>query len=578
MAIFHAEPSTPARPRRSLTGTRWLTATPDGPLPDNLSPTVATVLANRGVTTPTAIAEFLTADTALLADPLLLPDMAAAVAAVQDALERGARIRIFGDYDADGITSTALLVRAFQALGGNVDWFVPHRLEDGYGLHRTALDDAQAAGVELGITVDNGITAHDALGYAQHLGLKMIVTDHHEPDGALPPAVAVLNPKRADNQYPCRELAGVGVAFTLLRAVCAARGLPDSAPLRFLDLVAMGTIADVAPLLGENRILVRHGLALIMPQSKKLGLAELLKATGIQQCATCTDVGFQLGPRLNAAGRVASAASAVRLMLTNDRTEAVQLAQELCGHNQARQEEEVRTLEQALAMVDTLDLDQTKALVLASPDWHPGVIGIVASRLLERFHRPTALIAIQGNTGKGSARARTPFHLWEALAECAGMLMRFGGHRVAAGFEVETARIDEFRAALNGIADRVLTPEDFLPSLTLDAWVELGEVTIPFIHEIEGLAPFGMGNPTPVFAAADLMVRQCCRRGAEGNHLYLALSTDPTGPAIGGIWFRHGELADQLRPGDRVDAAFSIAVNTWQGVSSPQLMLKDVMV
>lgn len=552
-------------------------ATPDGPLPEGVPPTIGHVLANRGISAPEDVAAFLHAELTDIADPHLLPDMALAVAALDDALTRGARIRIFGDYDADGITSTVLLVRALQALGGQVDWFVPHRIDDGYGLNRDALQAAHAEGVELGITVDNGITAHDALAHAQALGLRMIVTDHHEPDGTMPPAIAVINPKRADNRYPYRDLAGVGVAFMLLRALCAARGVPDSAPLRFLDLVAIGTIADVAPLLGENRILVRHGLELITPQTKKVGLAELLKATGVQRGATCVDVGFQLGPRLNAAGRVASAESAVRLLLTNDQAEGMALAEQLCSYNTQRQHEEQRTLEQALAMVDALDLTTTKALILASPDWHPGVIGIVAARLLERYHRPTALIAIQGDSGKGSARACAPFHLWEALAECAPQLVRFGGHRVAAGFEVKTDNIDVFRTALNAVAVRTLTDDDLLPSLHIDAWVELPEITIPFIHQVDALAPFGMGNPTPIFAATDLVVRQVCRRGAEGHHLYMALSTGPTGPSIGGIWFRHGDCAEHIHPGARVDAAFTVAVNSWQGVSSPQLVIKDIM-
>ncbi|HEY3415425.1 MAG TPA: DHH family phosphoesterase, partial [Armatimonadota bacterium] len=387
MAIFHTEPTSPAQTRKSLTGTVWHITPPSAESPAGVPPAVGQVLAARGVVTTADADAFLTANLSTLHDPLLLPGMAEAVAAVLETLARGGRIRVFGDYDADGITSTALLVRALGALGGKIDWYLPHRIDDGYGLNIRALDEAHADGIELGITVDNGITAHEQLAHAAKIGLRMVVTDHHEPDGALPPAIAVLNPKRADNAYPFRELAGVGVAFTLLRAVCAARGLTPDAPMRFLDLVTLGTVADVVPLLGENRVLVRHGLPMLTPLSKKLGLSALLKAIGIDNCATCGDVGFQIGPRLNAAGRMAHAELALRLLLTADREEADGLAQQLCAQNTQRQEDEFRMLDQALKLVDACDLTREKVLVLDSSEWNPGIIGIVASRIVERFNR-----------------------------------------------------------------------------------------------------------------------------------------------------------------------------------------------
>ena len=579
MAIFHTEPQRASGARESVTGTRWTITPPAHHPPPEMPAALGQVLAARGITDAAELDAFLNADLSRLPDPLLLPDMAVAVQAVQEALARGAHIRIFGDYDADGITATALLVRALGALqlaDGVVDWYLPHRIDDGYGLNTQSLDEARASGVELGITVDNGITAHAQLAHARQIGLRMIVTDHHEPDGALPPAIAVLNPKRHDSAYPFRELAGVGVAYMLLSAVCAARGLSSAAPAKFLDLVTIGTVADIAPLTGVNRLLVRHGFPSLTLQNKKTGLAALLRAINVKERASCGDVGFQIGPRLNAAGRIAHAESALRLLLTNDRNEAESLAAQLGVHNTQRQEEELRTLEQALEMVEAHDLSREKVLVLVSPDWHPGVIGIVASRLVERYHRPCALIAVQDGIGKGSGRARAPFHLWEALEQCSGLLTRFGGHRVAAGFEVEERNIESLREALCAIGDRVLSDDDLLPSLTVDALLDLTEVTTEFARQTQALEPFGMGNPTPVFAAFDVGVQHCSLRGADGAHLSLALRTSSGNRTIPAIWFRHGAFADRIHPGEHIDIAFTVELNTWQGVTSAQLVVKDV--
>lgn len=587
MAIFHADPNCVAQPRESVTDTRWLVAAPVPPGAggalaggEEMAPVLRLVLALRGVSAPADVQTFLDANLSSLHDPWLMPDMAAAVNAVQETLANGGRIRIFGDYDADGITSSALLVRALNAISGKptVDWYLPHRIDDGYGLNTHALDEAQADGVVLGITVDNGITAHTQIAHAAEIGLRMIVTDHHEPGETLPPALAVLNPKRADSTYPFRELAGVGVAFALLRALCMKLGYPPAVPMKFLDLVTIGTVADVAPLIGENRILVRHGLPQLTPLNKKVGIAALLRAVGIAERAGIGDVGFQIGPRLNAAGRVAHADAALRLLLTGDRSEAEELAAQLCAHNTERQEEEKRTLEQALAKVEQLDLAQTRVLVLTDDNWHPGVIGIVASRLVDRYHRPCVLIAVQDGVGKGSARARAPFHLWEALEQCKHLLVRFGGHRVAAGFEVDAANIPALREALNVIGTRTLSDDDLLPALEIDTWLDLEEITTPLARQVELLAPFGMGNPTPVFAATDVQVAQCSRCGQEGQHLRLSVRTGPGGRAIPAIWFRIGDQADRLRPGARIDLAFTVGLNTYLGNTSVQLVVKDARV
>ena len=578
MAIFHKEPDTETPVRQSLTGTRWRIAPATTAVAAPGHPVIGQMLAARGICSEAEAEAFLHASLDALHDPFSMRDMQTAVEVVLDALTRNARIRIFGDYDADGITATALLVRALGKLGGTVDWYLPHRIDDGYGLNIAALEQAKNDGVEVGITVDNGITAHEQLAHAAALGLRMIVTDHHEPGETLPPAVAVLNPKRADDRYPDRDIAGVGVAFTLLRGLCQARGIPAPALAPFLDLVTIGTIADVAPLCGENRLLVRHGLPQLTLANKKVGIVALLRAVGVQERASCADVGYKIAPRLNAAGRVAHADDALALLITTERTEAETLARQLCDHNATRQGEEQQTLEDALRQVEAQELTREKILVLASEQWHPGVIGIVASRLVERFHRPAILIAVQDGVGKGSGRARAPFHLWEALHSCAPYLLRFGGHRAAAGFEVASSRIDELRAALQSLAEQQLRDEDLTPQLDIDAWIDLEDITSGFAREIEALAPFGMGNPTPVFAAADALVQQCCRRGQDGTHVSLSLRSGPGGRTIPAIWFRQGEQFERLHSGDRVDVAFTVGLNSWQGVTSAQLVIKDIQV
>jgi single-stranded-DNA-specific exonuclease len=499
---------------------------------------------------------------------------------IDETIRNRGRIRIFGDYDTDGITSCALLVRAFNALSGQelTDWYIPHRIDDGYGLNADAIDTALADGIALGITVDNGITSIDVLKHAQDIGLPMIVTDHHEPGEKLPVAVAVVNPKIAGHDYPYRELAGVGVAYNLLRALCKLRKLPDSAPQKFLDLTAIGTIADVAPLLGENRIIAQHGLLTINHNNRKIGIPALLRAADITTRVNSRDVAFKIAPRLNAAGRVAHAEASLKLLLSKDRAEADQLARGLCQNNAERQEEEKSTLESALAMVTEEDLATRRVLVLSSSDWHPGVIGIVASRLVERFNRPCVMIAVENKIGKGSARARDPFHLWEALDECSKLLNRFGGHRVAAGFEIKEANIKKLREAIDKIGHRTLTDEDLLPRIEIDGWAELCDVTTNFAYQVEKMQPFGMGNPEPTFAIENAIIDCVSARGTEGQHLNLMLRANQVGRCVSAIWFNAGEYTTKLRSGDKVDIAGTISLNTYMGTTTAQLKVKDIRV
>jgi single-stranded-DNA-specific exonuclease len=364
----------------------------------------------------------------------------------------------------------------------------------------------------------------------------------------------------------------------LLRALCKLRKLPDSAPQKFLDLTAIGTIADVAPLLGENRVIAHHGLLTINHNNRKIGIPALLRAADITTRVNSRDVAFKIAPRLNAAGRVAHAEASLKLLLSKDRVEADQLARGLCQNNAERQEEEKSTLESALAMVTEEDLATRRVLVLSSPDWHPGVIGIVASRLVERFNRPCVMIAVENKIGKGSARARDPFHLWEALDECSKLLNRFGGHRVAAGFEIKEANIKKLREAIDKIGHRTLTDEDLLPRIEIDGWAELCDVTTNFAYQVEKMQPFGMGNPEPTFAIENAIIDCVSARGTEGQHLNLMLRANQVGRCVSAIWFNAGEYTTKLRSGDKVDIAGTISLNTYMGTTTAQLKVKDIRV
>ena len=535
----------------------------------------ARVLLCRGISEPEEARVFLGHDLAGLIDPLQMRDMETAVGIVDAALKRGARIRIYGDYDVDGVCATALLVRALKGLGGEVDSYIPHRIEEGYGVNEEAVRQAHAEGVELLITVDCGSTAVAPIALARELGMEVVVTDHHRPGDELPQA-PVLNPCRVDCGYPFKGLAGVGVAFKLVAALARARGLAEGQELRFLDLVCLGTVGDVVPLLGENRLLVQHGLRRLA-KSRKVGIRELMRAAGIdpERPAGARDVAFGLAPRINAAGRMEDAQAAVRLLLTGDRGEAQALATHLSEQNEARRAEERRTLEEAETMVASgVDLEREKIIVLGSEGWHPGVIGIVASRLVDRHHRPCLLVAIADGIGKGSGRSIGAFNLWEALRECAPVLTRFGGHRYAAGFGIEAARIDDLRRRINEVAEERLTADDLMRQLEIDAEAALEELTPEAVGELNRLAPFGMGNPTPVLVTRGLRVDDIKRVG-DGSHLSLRLRGEG-GMTVGAIWFRAGALGEQLELGRRVDVCFRPRLDEWNGAVRVQLHVEDV--
>jgi single-stranded-DNA-specific exonuclease len=502
--------------------------------------------------------------------------MDAAVARLVRAVEEGERIACYGDYDVDGVTSTTLLAGFLRASGADVVTYVPHRLVEGYGLNVAAVEKLASQGVRLLVTLDCGITSAPEVRAATALGLDAVVVDHHTVPVELPAAAAILNPHQPGCGYPSKDLAAVGVTFALvmaLRKALRARGRfgerrPEPNLKDALDLVALGTVADVVSLVGANRILVRAGLE-VLATSRRPGVRALKRVAGIPEGVPvgAGQVGFRLAPRINAAGRLDDAGRGVRLLLSADPAEAEALASELDRENQARQEIERRILAEAIEDAGARVREGVRGLVLARDGWHAGVVGIVASRIVERFHRPAVLVALADEGGKGSGRSIEGFHLHDALSACASHLARFGGHRHAAGVTVDRDRLPAFRAAFEEHAAARLSDEDLVPRCRIDAWVEQGEVTERAAEDLARLGPFGAGHPEPVFAlrGAPTKARTV---GANGAHLKLGLG------GLDAIGFGMGDRIAAC--GGALEAAFSIGFDEWDGTRRLQLKLRDV--
>ncbi len=540
-----------------------------------VSPLMAQILINRGIFTAAAAKDFLDVSLAGLHPPMLMRDMDKGVELAARALETKQKILVYGDYDVDGVTGTTLLVTVLRRLGGEVDYYIPHRLDLGYGLHTKALQQARENGVGLVITVDCGIS--NAAEVAESLaggGPEIIITDHHEPPAELPPAAAVINPKRHDCNYPFRELAGVGVAYKFALALLEKQACPVD-PGEYLDLVCLGTVADIVPLYGENRILVKHGLDKLA-RFERPGLKALYQICGLKNETPGTrEVGYILAPRLNAAGRLGDAGTAVNLLLSEDLESALELAAELIRNNQTRQELESVALGEALGILDgEPSLAADRVLVLASANWHPGVIGIVASRLVDRYHKPALLFACAGDRGKGSARSVKGFDLMPALEYCSGSLLEYGGHSMAAGISIETAQIDRFRVLINEYAAEVLDSGKLPDILELDALVSLRQVTHELVNEIEMLQPYGHGNPSPILGTSSARLLQCRGVGKNEAHLKIKLGENQTN--IDGVGFNLGKYVDELAAGKDISVAFTPTINEWQGRSYLQLKINDL--
>jgi single-stranded-DNA-specific exonuclease len=504
--------------------------------------------------------------------------MEQAVARVLRAVDEREQILVYGDYDVDGITSTSLLTATLAALGAKVSYFIPDRIRDGYGLSERGVEVARKRRVKLIITADCGITANNEVRLAKAAGIEVLVTDHHEPLGELPEATAVLNPKRKDCPYAFKDLAGVGVVFKLVQGLAARRpeALPPSFVLGHLDLVALGTIADVVPLLGENRIFAKIGLEQLC-SSGKPGIVALKEVAGLKtRRVESGHVAYILAPRINAAGRLGNAESGVRLLLSTEPRTAAIIAESLEEDNTNRKKIDESTLEDALAQLPRHGVDFPPAIVLWSDRWHPGVLGIVASRLIERFHRPTILIACDGDEGKGSGRSVPGFDVHQALQGCSEYLISFGGHSYAAGLTILTENLEAFRERLCAVVRERIRPDDYIPKLSIDGPIRLDDLNEDLVQFLDRLSPFGIGNAEPLFIADDVRLASP-PMVVSRNHLKMSIRQN--GREMDCIGFGMGHMAGPLSTEEgRISVAFVPTINVWQNRARLQLKLRDIQV
>jgi len=543
----------------------------------NISPVIARLLLNRGIEDLEAGQIFLNPRLEFLHDPFLFKEMEPAVERIVKALKGKEPIMIFGDYDVDGITATSLLYLVLTRLGANVSYYIPNRVSEGYGLSEGGIREAAGRGVSLIISVDCGITANEEIDLAHSLGIDTIITDHHEVQEQIPRAEAVLDPKNPRDEYPDAGLAGVGVAFKLAQGLYARLGLDDSELENHLDLVALGTAADIVPLVGENRILTRFGLEQVT-KTDKVGLRSLVEITGLMGEEIQTGhVVFILAPRINAVGRLGDAERAITLLATNQPDRARSIANFLNDENRRRQGIDETILREALDLVErTVDLENDRVICLASDKWHPGVIGIVASRVVEKYYRPTVLIALEDDEGKGSGRSISGFNLYQALEDCQEHLIRFGGHKYAAGLTINASKVTVFRECLNRIATERINPELMIPSLKIDIRIDLKEIGEPLLASLGELAPFGPQNMRPVMMASNLEVVGYPRVVGRNHLKFKIRQNDRT---LDVIAFNQGGRLGDLQVGKpTLSLAFVLEENRWQGRSALQLRAKDLKI
>ena len=567
---------------------RWILPQPDGVQVSNLCaalrlrPLTARVLVNRGLCDPDAALRFLRPALEHLHDPLRMTGMRQALARLKAAIEKHEKILIYGDYDVDGTAAVVILKKAIELAGGHAGYYVPHRLKDGYGMRTEVIEEAGRQGIQLIISVDTGIRALEVVRAAGEIGIDVIITDHHLPESELPHAVAVLNPNQPGCAYPEKNLCGAGVAFKLVQALLATLDWPEAKRDRmlrsYLKLVAIATVADVVPLTGENRIIVKHGLD-SLDRVKNPGLRALLDVAGFGggKRPTAGEVAFRVAPRINAAGRMAHAANVIEMFLTEDLERARSLAKALHDLNQERQETEAEMVRAVLETCVAVPVTaEDAALIFCGPNWHRGVVGIVASRLVERFCRPVFVLSEEDGQVQGSGRSISAFHLLEALESMPDLFTRFGGHRQAAGLSMSAARVEEFRRRLNGYAAARLTPEDFVPQIAIDALLDLKELDEPGIAEVLALAPFGFGNPSPLLAAAGA---ESAGPPAVIKEKHLRVHFRQNSRLLTAKAWNFAERAAEVAPGARVDFAFSIEEDNFaasQGWPAWSATLKDV--
>lgn len=537
----------------------------------NISKLLARVLVNRKITDDNDINVFLNPTRNDFHDPYLMPDMKDAVDRIEIAIQKKEKVIIYGDYDVDGITSITVLKRFLEERGLTVDYYVPNRLQEGYGLNKEAIKNIAEAGYKLMITVDCGISGIEEVEYSNSLGIETIITDHHEPLDELPKAIAVVDAKRKDNQYPFRGLAGVGVVFKLIQAIGIRLNLDEKEYLKYLDIVCVGTISDIVPLVDENRVIAKLGLKLIQV-TRNIGLKSLLKNIGYKNINSMA-VSFGIAPRINACGRMGFQEEALKLFLTDNIVQAELITENLNRYNIERQEKERKIFEEAMEALKDIDMSKINTIVLAGIGWHHGVIGIVASKLTEKFFKPTILLSLEDDIAKGSGRSIPGFDLHSALCENSKYLEKYGGHEMAIGLSLKKENLEKFKQEFEKIAEEK-NIKNILPVIYVDGEISLNDMNKETVEAINKLEPFGEANKTPIFLYKNLKI-DSIRALSEGKHLKITLKDNNC--LINAIGFNMGSLAEEYLIGDKVDILGTLEVNSYNGIETIQINLKDIM-
>ena len=538
---------------------------------NNINPLLATILANRNITKKEDIDLFLNPTRNDFHDPFLMPDMNIAVKRIKKAITNKEKAIIYGDYDVDGITSITVLKSFLEERGLLVDAYIPNRLKEGYGLNKTAIKSIAEKGYSLMITVDCGISAIDEIEYSNSLGIETIITDHHETVEELPNALAVVDCKRKDNKYPFRDLAGVGVVFKLIQALGISLNLEEKEYLKYLDIVCIGTISDIVPLIDENRIIAKLGLKLV-EVTKNIGLKSILYSSGYKKIDSNT-ISFGVAPRINACGRMGYQDEALRVFLSKNVQEVIELTNKLNNYNKQRQEIEKKIYEEAIDKIEKKGLNNGNTIVVGGEGWHHGVIGIVASKITDLYFKPSILLCYEDDLGKGSGRSIPGFDLHNALMQCKDDLEKFGGHAMAIGLTIDRKKEESFRKHFDNIAKKEET-EKITPKIKIDMVVNLNEINKDMVKSLHELEPFGEANKMPVFAYKNLKI-DSIRALSEGKHLKLTLKSEQL--LINAIGFNMGDLAEEYKIGDKVDIAGVLEINSFNGVESLQINMKDMI-
>ena len=532
---------------------------------------LATILVNRDIVDEQKLEIFLNPTRNNFHDPFLMPDMEKAVERIIKAINNKEKVIIYGDYDADGITSITVLKKFLEDVGLNADYYIPNRLNEGYGLNNNAIQKIVENNYELMITVDCGISGIEEINYANSLGLETIVTDHHEVGDDIPNAIAVVDAKRKDNKYPCRDLAGVGVVFKLIQAISKKLELKEEEYLKYLDIVCVGTISDIVPLVDENRVITKLGLMLVK-QTKNIGLKSLIVSSGYKKIDSTT-ISFGIAPRINACGRMGHAEEALKLFLSKNINEVKDLTKILNEYNVERQSTEKRIYEEAINQIQENHLEEKDAIIVAGENWHHGVIGIVSSKITELYFKPSILLCYEDDIAKGSGRSIPGFDLHDALMKCQDTIEKFGGHSMAIGITIKKENFQKFCYEFEEVA-KDSNLKDIFPIIQIDAEFELKDINKDMVKSLEQLEPFGEGNKTPIFVFRNVKI-DSIRALSEGKHLKLTLKDGNI--VVDAIGFNLGHLAEEYRIGDRIDVVGILEISTFNGLESIQINLKDVM-